>query len=205
MRRQLFLIIFLLFSLNAILSQQDQEKPTYLLGPENWRFERIDLPLPFASQIAHKGFEELRFAPGMFNVDAETYFTYVFLIEIQDNPKFLEKDLKALLVAYYKGLCKAVASSKKFDIDYEEIEVNLKHTKSKNKFSTKYDANVVFFDTFNDGRRLLLKMDIEVISNKKENKSHIIALVSPKSKPDLVWTRLEKVKTGIKIERHVNN
>jgi hypothetical protein len=47
---------------------EPQPKPELLpSAPKGWRFERIDFPLPFAPDLPHRGFEELRFAPGITN------------------------------------------------------------------------------------------------------------------------------------------
>ncbi len=35
--------------------------------PPDWRYERIDFPLPFAPELRYTGVAELRFAPGMFD------------------------------------------------------------------------------------------------------------------------------------------
>jgi len=41
--------------------------PTILKGPADWRFERLPIPPGFAQDIKWTGFEEARFAPGMFD------------------------------------------------------------------------------------------------------------------------------------------
>ena len=41
--------------------------------PAGWRSEVIPFPLDFAPSLTHRGFEEIRFAPGMFD-PADTLF-----------------------------------------------------------------------------------------------------------------------------------
>ena len=47
-----------------------ENKPEILMEPSTWEFEKFPLPPSFATAITYKGFEELRFAPGMFKKDA---------------------------------------------------------------------------------------------------------------------------------------
>src|SRR6185295_13678266 len=94
-------------------------------APEGWRSERIEFPIPFAKDLDYKGFEDLRFAPGMFKSEAPDYFSYAFLFWVEGSislePKSLEKDL----MKYYKGLCGAVGKSRKLDLDLSKISVQV--------------------------------------------------------------------------------
>ncbi len=83
MRKQLY-IITTLFLFGYSLSMAQDNNPFILKTPTDWRYEKIDLPLDFAPSINYNGFEELRFAPGMFDREAEKYFTYVFVISIEE-------------------------------------------------------------------------------------------------------------------------
>ena len=54
------------------------EDPFTFSAPKGWRSERIPFPLSFAPAMKYQGFEELRFGPGMFQPESETYWTYGF-------------------------------------------------------------------------------------------------------------------------------
>ncbi|MHC4535416.1 MAG: hypothetical protein ACYS6K_15805, partial [Planctomycetota bacterium] len=41
--------------------------PKLLLAPVDWRFEAMPLPPRFAPKVKWTGFEEIRFAPGVFD------------------------------------------------------------------------------------------------------------------------------------------
>ena len=70
-----------------------------------WKSERIPFPLEFAPTLAHKGDEELRFAPGMFNPAADDYFSYAFVWIVGKDERV---DAGKELPVYFDGLCKAV-------------------------------------------------------------------------------------------------
>ncbi len=50
--------------------------PIQLKAPEKWSGETITLPPGFARDMAIKGVEVIRFAPGMFDPQAEDFFSY---------------------------------------------------------------------------------------------------------------------------------
>ena len=58
------------------VQQEDQAaKAKAIKTPEGWRGETIKLPAPFAKDMKLTGFEVIRFAPGMFNVEKEDFFS----------------------------------------------------------------------------------------------------------------------------------
>lgn len=76
--------------------------------PAGWKRETIPFPLEFAPSLAHRGAEELRFAPGFFAPDAPGYWSYTFAWRTED-PAALDADaLGAELTAYFRGLIAAV-------------------------------------------------------------------------------------------------
>src|SRR5262245_13172067 len=60
--------------------------PTVLKGPADWRFERLPIPPGFARDIPWTGFEEARFAPGMFDTASSSYFCYALAITLEGAP-----------------------------------------------------------------------------------------------------------------------
>ena len=48
-------------------------------APKAWRSETIKLPPAFAPDMTLTGVEEIRFAPGMFQADSDSFFSY-FLV-----------------------------------------------------------------------------------------------------------------------------
>jgi hypothetical protein len=83
-------------------------KPEPWPVPTGWKNETIPFPLDFAPSLAHKGVEELRFAPGMFDPAAPGYWSYAFYWKLEDAAQLDAKQLGSELTAYFAGLIKAV-------------------------------------------------------------------------------------------------
>jgi hypothetical protein len=76
--------------------------------PAGFRSETIPFPLEFAPQLAHRGVEELRFAPGFLDPAAPGYWSYAFVWRTEDPAVLDAAAIGAELTAYFRGLIAAV-------------------------------------------------------------------------------------------------
>ncbi|WP_196892034.1 hypothetical protein [Aureivirga marina] len=173
---------------------QTKTENSFLQIPKNWTYEKIEFPLGFATDITYDGFEELRFSPEMFKLNKEHYFTYIFALVLEGNPVFEEKELTDFLEKYYKGLADAVARGKEQKIDLNEIKIRLI-----NKEGGSFVYEIDFLDTFTNGQKIQLKMEIEVYTKKKEKV--VLALVSA-NESEKVWKELYGYKKEIEANLH---
>src|SRR5262245_14354800 len=120
-------VVFLSFAGAA-----EPEKPPYQVPePKGWSKETIELPPKFAPDMTWKGVEELRFAPGMFKPEAADFFSYALLFWLPDDHKTDPKTMEKELLAYYRGLAKAVLESKKQKVDAGDFTLTIKDAKDK--------------------------------------------------------------------------
>ncbi|MGH1337291.1 MAG: hypothetical protein ACRBFS_14300 [Aureispira sp.] len=192
MKKLVLISIILIVGCTKIFGQEEQA--ILLPIPKDWRYEKIDLPMDFAPEMTHKGFEELRFGPGMFDATTASYFTYLFAVSFEETNKIEKKVLEKFLLQYYRGLCKAVAGSKDFSIDYTQIKVRLKKIKRSKGRAAHYLAELVFFDAFTNGQQIVLHMDLELTTDRAAQKTYLLALVSPQDKTQSIWAYLYKTK-----------
>jgi hypothetical protein len=69
------LLSLIFFAGLAVAQGPGSAKATVLKEPADWRFERLPIPPQFAPDIRINGFEEVRFAPGMFDVVSNYFLT----------------------------------------------------------------------------------------------------------------------------------
>ena len=162
--------------------------------PPDWRFERIDFPLPFAPDLKYKGFEELRFAPGMFNAKSGTYFTYIFAMKLTNKAVLNATALKSLLETYFRGLCKAMAEGTDFKIDGSKISAKVREDHFEAYRARHFNVTLESFDPFVTGKPLTLHLEILTL-NLGPTDQRLFAAVSPKSTNEPIWKLLRKLKT----------
>ncbi len=154
--------------------------------PEEWKYERIDFPLSFAPDITYAGFEELRFAPGMFNAKSETYFTYIFAMKLDGIHNVDAALLKDLLTKYYRGLCRAVWGEDEEKPDFSSITADVTTGETLGKVYH-FKATIPMIDAFVTRKPVRLQLDIQTHVDTANNHTLIVAQVSPKLKDHNVW------------------
>lgn len=162
-------------------------------GPANWRFERIPIPPPFAPDIRLHGVEEVRFAPGMFDTGSSNYFTYVVLLSVDCAEAIDGAALKDFLEKYYRGLSAGVGRRKGLVPDVSQIGATVTSVRPGDATCTSHVAGVTFFDTFNDGRKIELRMEIEVRPKPGSSRTVITLLISPQPATADVWRMLREI------------
>lgn len=75
------------------LSAQDEPKDT-LPTPKGLTNEWIPLPPGFAPKFGYKGVEDIRFAPGMFKADSDSFFSYLLAFQVEPTSKVDTDSLK---------------------------------------------------------------------------------------------------------------
>jgi hypothetical protein len=164
-------------------------KATVLKDPADWRFERLPIPPQFAPDIRITGFEEVRFAPGMFDTSSPNYFTYALVICAEGGPELDRAGVEDFLRKYFTGLSVGVGRGKGLKPDAAQMSAEVAGADAKNR----YTAKVVFFDTFNDGRKVILNMEAHVVPRPEAKKTYLTLLVSPKGPESSVWPTLREI------------
>lgn len=180
---------------SVFLAQSAQPKARPELLPEtlpDWRYERIDFPFPFAPELKYDGFEELSFAPGMFNAQSDTYFTYIFAIKITNDVTIDAGLLKSFLQTYYRGLCRTVAEGTDFDIDVSKITAVVREDHYEAQNARHFRATLESFDPFVTGKPLTLHLQILVIEPGPTD-HRIFAAVSPQPAEAPLWKLLRRL------------
>jgi hypothetical protein len=183
----------MVLAIGAALQDADYRFP----APDGWRTERIEFPIPFAKDLDYKGFEDLRFAPGMFKPEAPDYFSYAFVFWIDGPMSFEPPSIEKDLLKYYKGLCGAVAKSRKLDIDLSKIAVQVKKLDKKGKLggeeADRFEATIEMVDVFVTGKPLTLRLECWGRAAGTAKRSCFLAIASPKEKSEAVWETLHKI------------
>ncbi|MFT7676130.1 MAG: hypothetical protein ACI8QC_000097 [Planctomycetota bacterium] len=132
--------------------EQAPEAPTDLSG---WRSERIALPPEFAPSLP-EGEELLLFAPGMFDPQAEDFWSYVFLMQVEWSDVDSHR-LTSLFEAYFDGLLLSVAKGSGADIGTNPAHVNVLPIDDLH-----YSIEVILIDAFGTLETIKLHVLVEV-------------------------------------------
>lgn len=182
-----FGLLLLGFSTQA----QDSLK-VYLDKPEAWNYEAIVLPPSFAPEFPYNGYEELRFAPGMFNQDALDHFSYIMLIHIEDKSTINEEWLNDFFQEYYRGLCQFVGEQKEQAIDTASINCSFKAI-AKNQF----EGSTQIFDVFNEGDPLPIYLHCQQVKPSSDYPTRLLVTIAAHEHDHVIWQSLATLRATI--------
>jgi hypothetical protein len=190
MNKTLTLAALWLSAAAAIAQPQRDMTPSILKGPADWRFEKMPTPPMFAPDIKLSGFEEARFAPGMFDNTSPNYFTYVLIVSADGAPEIDGPALKDFLEKYYRGLSVGLGKRKGMSPDPAQMVADVSPTSSG---KGRANATVTFFDSFTDGRKIKLNVEARVVQKPEAKKTGLVLLISPQPKSHAVWQKLHEI------------
>jgi hypothetical protein len=178
---------------SGVLSKAAPATAQFLKEPTGWRLETFPVPPPFAQDIKFTGSEEARFPPGMYDTNSSDYFTYVMVFALDGTAPFATAELKEFVEKYFGGLSVGVGRRNRLSIDREKIVAMVAPPAASSSKEQRFDADLVFFDSFSDGRKITLHLDAQVISRPDANKQYLIILVSPAAKDSAAWEKLREI------------
>jgi len=175
-------------------------------APTGWKPERIPFPLGFAPSLSYTGFEQLHFAPGMFDPKSENYFTYLFFWWVEGEPEVSEENLSRQLVEYYRGLCAAVGGPKKLELDLTKVSAKVEAAvgdsmpRASSTSVRRFVGRLNTFDPFNTGQALALEVEITAWRCSRDKRTCVFFCVSPKPRDAAQWAPMRATLASFRCE-----
>jgi hypothetical protein len=183
--------------------------PEALVFKTEWKGERITLPPAFAPEMGLKGIEEIRFAPGMFDVKSDSFFTYAFVFSVSADQKLTEEVIRKEILAYYRGLAKAVLKGKGVDVDAAKFSFELKkeavkdasESVAKPETVTQYSGTLDWVEPFATAKAQTLHFEIHAWSDLQTARNYLFVCTSPKApgETDPIWQKLREIRRGFTV------
>lgn len=180
------LVIFVI--LCAGVSAQDDRHdngPSHEPAPvslEGWPSETFALPPGFAPELP-SGSESLRFAPGWRDPSTQEFWSYAFVMSI-DEPAPGAARIDEILEGYYTGLMRVFASNRDKDISDTPVRVDVART-AQNQF----EAQMHLIDAFATFQPIDILVLVETIADTDEH-SFVCVRVSRQHKGHEIWRSL---------------
>jgi hypothetical protein len=172
------LIAVMLAACSKLMEPKIDSKPVSL---EGWRRELIALPPEFAPAMP-TGLEVLLFAPGMFEATAHDFWSYAFVMQVEDFEPNVPQ-LTELFEAYYDGLLIAVGDGRA-EIGNDPATVEITRL-AEHEFS----ARVHLMDAFVTFKPIDLRLRIHCETG-AAGATLLRVQASPQPTHHRIWTRL---------------
>ncbi|NQV22925.1 MAG: hypothetical protein HQ518_01035 [Rhodopirellula sp.] len=164
--------------------------------PKGWRTETLKLPTGFARDMKLTGFEEVRFAPGMFRPDAEDFFTYCFVFCLPDQTPPDQKTLTVELLKYYRGLAVAVTRNSGVEIKPESFTLKITPVKDS---KTRSRAVMTWVEPFATQKPQTLNLEIELVLDRSIKGCLLKIAVSPQPHDAELWKQMRSMLKAAKV------
>lgn len=166
-------------------------------SPADWKAEVIPFPLGFAPDIDYKGVEELRFAPGMFKPETDTYFTYAFVWWLEGRPLIDAARLQDDLLKYYRGLYQAVSKKETKQVGSFAVKIEPDGSSDEDKVrKIRYRGEVRWVDPFVTEGDVSLNLRIFHWVCAGQDRTVVLFLATPRKDGHAVWDTLSSIKAG---------
>jgi hypothetical protein len=199
---RLCLLFALLLATRSAPGQPENGPPYRVPAPAGWARETIPLPPPFAPDMKWNGSEELRFAPGMFKADSDTFFSYALLFWLPDDQSIDPRAIEKELLVYYRGLAKAVLNSKKQGLDVNTFTLTIKDASDKpgkrpgGEPVAAFAGELKWVEPFATGKPQTLRMEIHTWHCEKHKHHCVFICASPQPEAAAVWKALREIRAG---------
>ncbi|MBO9205471.1 MULTISPECIES: hypothetical protein [Niastella] len=161
--------------------------------PANWGQERIAFPIDFAPQIAYKGIEDLRFAPGWGDPAKEDHWTYGFLWWLEGIHQFNATMMKQYMEAYYSGLVGRNITSRNIPVEKQvPTQAAFKSLKPEGDDKETYNGTISMLNYLNQ-QPVKLNCTIHVKYCPAQQRTAVFIEVSPQPYSHKVWTELNQL------------
>jgi len=168
--------------------------PKLLLAPVGWRFEAMPLPPRFAPEVKWTGFEEIRFAPGVFDNSSPNYFSYIIALSVNGTTTIDAAGIKDFLETYFRGLLPPMGQRKGLTVNASQIAAEIAPAQTKPKTNARYQGTVAIIDTFTDGRKTTLNVEADVLPQEALEKTYVLLLLSPRTRDSKIWKTLRGIR-----------
>jgi hypothetical protein len=180
------------------LAEEAVDVPFHMPLLEGWSSETLPFPLQFAPQIDHEGLEELRFSPGMFDPEAEDFFSYAFVWWLPPDTLFSAEALARDLELYFAGLAESVAESRGLERPGSPHRVEMRTV---SREPVEFVGLVETFDAFASEAPVYLMLRGRVVRCTAESHTAVLFELSPQPESHEVWRRLGEIRDGFRCSR----
>jgi hypothetical protein len=194
------ILVLSIFALPAQAEQKPDELPFHLPTPEGWKTETIPFPLGFAPELDYEGFEELRFAPGMFKPEEEDFWSYTFVWWVPAATEISAAILQRDLDAYYGGLNHGVNDKEENQPEIPAVRSTVRAVDVAEDAPLEYAGTIDTFDSFVTQKPISLNFRAEVITCADQGHIAVYFELSPQATTHGVWENLHRIREGFRCE-----
>lgn len=165
-------------------SASDQMRSIPIASLEDWATETFALPPSFAPQLP-SGAESLLFAPGWRDPESENFWSYAFVMSMNESVRD-EQQITEILADYYNGLMSVFASNRNKGDLIKPVRIELVRVQADH-----YEATIHLVDAFATFKPVVIQVVAKAVAE-TERHSFVQIQVSKQPLGHEIWKSLDK-------------
>lgn len=176
-----------------------------------WKGERITLPPAFAPAMKLRGIEEIRFAPGMFQAQSDSFFSYAFVFSVTKDQELTPEVIQREILTYYRGLAESVLKGRGQTVDAGKFTFALARSKQAvgtpeqlpaSTLVTQYAGELDWVEPFATRKPQALHFEIQSWSAPRPARNYLFVCASPKApgETEAIWRELRTIRRRFEIK-----
>jgi hypothetical protein len=172
--------------------------------PGNWEMDpRYPFPLPWSPTVAHRGFEDLSFAPGFDDLNSPEYHSYLILWWLDGKTKISAAQLQADMVPYFQGLAEQRGRNNHFKPDLSRVTA--RYTGAHAGPATFGGAPATYYSgvlTLYDRHGNIISLHSEAVASQcSPEHTAVFFSMSKEPRPAPLWKQLDGVRDSFKCQK----
>ncbi len=176
----------------------------------DWKGERIALPPRFAPTMKLTGIEEIRFAPGMFQAQSDSFFSYAFVFSVVKEQELTPTVIQREILTYYRGLAESVLKGKdkaveadKFTFKLEPIQEAIGRPEAIPATTkiAQYSGELTWVEPFVTAKPQVLHFELQSWADPGTARNYLFVCTSPKVRRESegVWRELRAIRRSFEV------
>ncbi|MDF1808505.1 MAG: hypothetical protein P1U42_02315 [Phycisphaerales bacterium] len=183
MRHLIFFALCFIAVLTTLSHAQDQKMIEESLSLEGWAPETFSLPPGFAPEMP-TGSETLRFAPGWRDPSSENFWSYAFVMWIDEDVPDSKRVIEIIEI-YYNGLMTVFASNKGKEASLKPVQVEI--VKS---VPNQFELKMNLIDAFATFKPVDIQVLVKTVVD-TEGHSFVTVQLSQQPRSHKIWKYLD--------------
>ena len=185
-------LLLVIISSSAYSQESDKYQNFSWESPNGWQGSIFDVPTWFAKDMLYTGREVIRFHDGFYDENSIGFWTYAFVLLVDQTKLPSTDELIEETHRYFLGLVRDLGDNAKPNYPANKVKVTAlsKIMTKSNKYQSQY-FKLEIFDSFNTGKELSLNLKITTWVCSKDKRA-IFYSISPHDFSHEIWNELNQ-------------
>jgi hypothetical protein len=173
--------------------------------PGGWAPDsRYAFPLPWAPELAYRGFEDLFYAPSFDDTRSPEYHSYVYFLWLEDAPALSAEQLEADMRVYFRGLAEERGKNHRFAPDLSKVTARYAADPSAPKTfggasARGFRGTVTLWDTH--GQVIALNSEVVAAICPGSNHTALFFGMSLEPREGDMWKQIDAIRDSFRCQR----